>query len=127
MRIQLTMLHERDQPVWCANAIVEVAWSIFRVYVLPGALEVCTAHLRQRPCGRGYHALGAIRSEITKQPTVQKAEVCSLPTNSWPLCPSEATDAGPMIRFQFSHPVEENVQGNANEVMPDNDVRVSFV
>jgi hypothetical protein len=41
------MSHERDQPVWCANAVIEVAWSIFRVYVLSGVLEVGGAHLRQ--------------------------------------------------------------------------------
>lgn len=60
------MPHKRDESVWRADAVVEIARSVFRVDVLSDTFEVRRTHLRQGPCGRGYHALGAIRSEITK-------------------------------------------------------------
>jgi hypothetical protein len=32
-----------------------------------------------------------------------------------------------MVCFEFSHPMEENVQGNTKEVVSDKDIGVSFV
>jgi hypothetical protein len=32
-----------------------------------------------------------------------------------------------MVRFELSHPMEENVQGNAKEVVPDKDIRIRLV
>lgn len=51
------MLHESEQPVWCADTPIKVSGSFVRVNFLPFRAKVSFAHLRKGPRCRRNHSL----------------------------------------------------------------------
>lgn len=104
------MPHEREQPIRRTDGAVEIARGVIWVDILPVALQMRLAHLRERPRRRRYHALGAVACQVTEQAAVHELQVCALSPDARPLRAAEAANPRPVFGFQVAHAMEQDVQ-----------------
>lgn len=71
--------------------------------------------------------LGTVARKVTKHPPSQKLDVRALLSNIRPFGSSEPAQPRPMIGFQITHTVQQDVERNSKKVMPHDNVWVGLV
>lgn len=58
---------------------------------------------------------------------MKETDVGTLSTNVGPLHATEATETGPVIDFELAHAMKKDIEGDTEELVSDDNIRVGFV